>query len=143
MDHLPHQALALGLARDQHVLAEGEPVAHEGLIKPHATHVAGGAAEQHAKDASSHAAVTHLDVVDHAPHAQELALFQVLYRASIAEVLVVAGEEEQHVHSGAQAQTLQQFRARRPYALEEFHGHSQPFDHRFLMPCHGIYCTAD
>ena len=40
MGHLPHQPVALRLAGDHHLLAQGEPLAHERLVEPHAAQVA-------------------------------------------------------------------------------------------------------
>ena len=58
-------------------------------------------------------------------HALQLALFQLADFPLVAEVLVIAREEEQHVAGGVQPHPFEQFRPRRPDALEELHGRGQ------------------
>ena len=76
---------------------------------------------EHAEDAAAGAGVAQVDVLDHAADALQLAFFQLVDFPLVAEVLVIAGEEEEHVAGGVQAQPFEQFRPRRPDALEELH----------------------
>ena len=79
------------------------------------------AADGDAQDAAAGAGGAQVDVFDHAADALQLAFLQLVDFPLVAEVLVVAGEEEEHVADGVQAEPFEQFRPRRPDALEELH----------------------
>ena len=83
-----------------------EPVAHEGLVEPDGPEVSGAAAERDAQHAAAGAGGALVDVFDHAADALQLALLQLVDFPLVAEVLVIAGEEEEHVADGVQARAV-------------------------------------
>ena len=89
--------------------------------------MSGGAAERDAEDASARGGAAEVDVVDHAADALQFALFELIDAAFVAEVLVAAGEEEEHVADGAKLEPFEQFGPRRPDPLEELDGRGQQF----------------
>ena len=125
MNHLPHQPLVLRLAREHQLLAEAEPFAHEGLVEPDRPQVSALAADRDAQHGAAGAGVSLVDVFDHAANALQLALFKLADFPLVAEILVVAREEKEHVAGGVQPHAFQQFRPRWPHALEKLHRRGQ------------------
>ena len=55
----------------------------------------------------------------------QFALFEVVDRAELGQVLIIAREEEEHVGHGAQAESFEQFRPVGPDAGYELHGRGE------------------
>ncbi len=125
MVHLPDQPLVLRLAGEHDPLAELEAVAHEGLVEPEGPQVSGFRADGDAQHAAADARAAEVDVIDHAADALELALFEPVDRPLVAEVLVIAGEAEEHVADGLEPEPFEQFGPGRPDPLEELDGRGE------------------
>ncbi len=125
MDHLPDEPFILRLAREQQFLTEAEALAHEGLVEPDRPQMPASAADGDAQHRAAGASVSLVDVFDHAANALQLPLFKLIDFPLVAQVLVISREEEQHVAGGVQPHSFQQFRPRRPNALQELHRRGQ------------------
>ena len=77
---------------------------------------------KHAEHAPPGAGAAKFVLLDDAGDALELALFEVVDRAELGQVLIIAREEEQHVGHGAEAEPFEQFRPMRSHAGHELHG---------------------
>ena len=83
------------------------------------------AADRDAQDEVPPPLIALVDVLDHAADALQPALLQLGDVALVAEVLVIAGKEEQHVADRVQPQPFEQFGPGRPHALEKLHRREQ------------------
>ena len=80
------------------------------------------AADGDAQHAAADAGAPLVDVFDHAADALELAFFELVDVALVGEVLVIAGEEEEHVADGVQPEPIEQFRPAGPTPLRNWTG---------------------
>ena len=142
MAHLPNQPSVFRLAREHQPLAERELLLHVGLIEPECAEVSGSAADQHPEHAAAAAGSSQIDLFDHAADGLQLALFELVDFPPVGQVLVIAGEEEEHVAGGVQAEPLEHLAGVRPHALEALHRRGQQLGGGFLGTVHVAHSTS-
>ena len=121
MDHFPHHPAPPRLAGDQDLLAEGEAFAEKGLVEPKRPDVAAAGADQHAQHAAAAAGGSQVDVFDRAANALQLPFFEIVGVALVGHVFVGAGEEEENVADGFDAEPIQGLGPLRTNPFEELH----------------------
>ncbi len=143
MGHFPPPAAESGLARDEHILPARKLLAHERLVEPQRPQVELILPDQHAQQRAADPRASHIHLLDHAAHAQQLVLLKVGDRPHVGQVLIIARKEEQHVASGLQPQPLEQFPSRRPDSFEIRHWRRQHLGRRLNGPaCGGLLLCA-
>ncbi len=142
MVHLPDEPFVFRLAGEHHPLPEAELLAHEGLIEPDRAELSGAAADRHAQDAAAGERAAQVDVLDHAADRLEFALLK-LVQLALADVLIIAGKEEQDVADGMQSEPFEQFGPRRPHALQILQGRGQELSGGGIDGRHSTILTRD
>ncbi len=97
MDHLPAHAAPLGLAREEQGLAALILVAQKRLIEPQGPKVTCSLPQQQAQHRAADAPIGQVDLLDGAQHADERAFFELVDRAQVGQILVIAREQEEQI----------------------------------------------